>query len=130
MRFYKFSVQEIIDPLRPNLDLDIDPKLGWALRNLHQFPIDINKADYRMILRVPGIGVGSAIKIVKARKFRQLGWDELKRFGIAVSRAKHFIVCSMMDQMPRDIDPMALRSKILGQSKYAKTITTQHSLFA
>jgi predicted DNA-binding helix-hairpin-helix protein len=83
-----------------------------------------------MILRVPGIGVSSAIKIVKARKFRKLGWKELKRFGIAVSRAKYFIVCNMMDEMPRDIDPMALRLKILGQSKYAKTITTQQSLFA
>jgi putative DNA modification/repair radical SAM protein len=130
MRFYKFSVQEIIDPRRPNLELDIDPKLAWALRNLHEFPIDINKADYRMILRVPGIGVGSAVKIVKARKFRKLGWEELKRFGIAVSRAKHFIVCNRMDQMPRDVDAMALRMKILGRSKYAKTITTQQSLFA
>lgn len=130
MRFYKFSIQEIIDPQRPFLELDIDPKLAWALRNLHCFPIDVNKADYQMILRVPGIGVGSALKIVKARKFRKLGWDELKRFGIAVSRAKHFVICSMMDQMPRDIDPMALRLKILGQSKYATTITTQQSLFA
>ena len=130
MRFYQFSLNEIIDPSRPHLELDIDPKLAWALRNLHEFPIDVNKADYRMILRVPGIGVGSAIKIVKARKFRKLGWEELKRFGIAMSRAKHFIICNKMEQMPRDIDAMALRMKILGQSKYAKTITTQQSLFA
>lgn len=129
MRFYKFSIHEIIDPRRPNLDLDVDPKLAWALRNLHQFPVDINTADYEMILRVPGIGVASAIKIVKARKFRKLGWQELKRFGIAVSRAKYFIVCHMMEQQPRDIDPIALRQKVLGQSKYNKTITTQHSLF-
>lgn len=130
MRFYKFSIHEIIDPSRPNLELDIDPKLSWALRNLHCFPIDLNTAEYRMILRVPGIGVGSALKIVKARKFRKIGWEELKRFGIAWSRAKHFIVCSRMNQMPRDIDAMALREKILGQSKYAKTITIQQSLFA
>lgn len=129
MRFYKFSIQEIIDPRQPNLDLDIDPKLAWALRNLHCFPIDINTADYLMILRVPGIGVGSAVKIVKARKFRKLGWQELKRFGIVVSRAKYFIVCSSMDNVPRDVDPLILRSKLLGQSKYATTITTQHSLF-
>lgn len=129
MRFYKFSIEEIISPLQPNLPLDIDPKLAWALRNLHCFPIDINKAEYRQILRVPGIGISSAVKIVKARKFRKLGWEELRRFGIAVSRAKHFIVCSMTGQMPRDIDPMVLRSRILGQSKYAKTITPQQSLF-
>jgi putative DNA modification/repair radical SAM protein len=130
MRFYKFSIQEIIDPRQPNLDLDIDPKLSWALRNLHCFPIDINKADYRMILRVPGIGVSSAVKIVKARKFRNLGWDELKRFGIALSRAKHFIIYSMMEHMPRDVDATALRQKILGQSKYAQTNTPQLPLFA
>jgi predicted DNA-binding helix-hairpin-helix protein len=129
MRFYQFSIDEIINPLQPNLELDIDPKLAWALRNLHCFPIDINKAEYRLILRVPGIGIASAVKIVKARKFRQLGWDELRRFGIAVSRAKHFIVCSINGKMPRDIDPIVLRSRILGQSKYAKTITPQQSLF-
>lgn len=129
IRFYQFSLQEIIEPQRPNLDLDIDPKLAWALRNLRAFPIDINTADYHMILRVPGIGVGSAVKIVKARKFRKLGWEELKRFGIAMSRAKHFILYNRMDQLPRDIDPLALRTKILGQSKYADTITAQQSLF-
>lgn len=130
MRFYKFSFQEIIDPLRPNLDLDIDPKLAWALRNLHCFPLDINKADYRMILRIPGIGVSSALKIVKSRKFRKLGWEELKRFGVVLSRAKHFIVCKRMDEMPRDIDPTILRLKIIGQSKYRNTITFQQSLFS
>ena len=129
MRFYKFSLREIIDPQRPNLDLDVDPKLAWALRNLHCFPIDINKADYQLILRVPGIGVGSAIKIVKARKFRKLGWDELKRFGIALGRARHFIFCNRMEEMPRDIEASKLRLKILGQSKYSKSITSQQGLF-
>ena len=122
-------IHEIIDPHHPNLDLDVDPKLAWALRNLHQFPVDINKADYEMILRVPGIGVGSAIKIVKSRKFRALGFEELKRFGIAMSRAKHFIVFNGMGKKPRDIDPLVLRQKVLGQSKYANTITIQQSLF-
>lgn len=113
---------------RPNLD--VDPKLPWALRNLQHFPIDINKADYHIILRVPDIGIGSAIKIVTARKFRNLGWEGLRRFGIAMSRAKHFMICSTMDQMPGDIDPMVLRRKIPGQRKYPNTIRTQQSLFA
>jgi putative DNA modification/repair radical SAM protein len=129
MRFYQFNVKEIVDPFRPNLELDIDPKLAWALRNLHAFPVDVNTADYHMILRVPGIGVGSAVKIVKARKFRKIGWEELKRFGIAVSRAKYFIVCNGMERMPRDIDAMALRFQILGKGKYASSITSQQSLF-
>lgn len=130
MRFYHFSVSELVDASRPQLELDIDPKLAWALRNLHVFPVDINTADYRMILRVPGIGISSALKIVQARKFRKLGWDELRRFGIALNKAKHFILYHMISKMPGDIDAMALRLKILGQSKYAKTITVQQSLFA
>jgi putative DNA modification/repair radical SAM protein len=129
LRFYKFSIQELIEPGRPHLDLDIDPKLSWALRNPQCFPVDVNHASYQMILRVPGIGVGSAIKIVKARKFKKLGWEELKRFGMALSRASHFIVYNGMERMPRDIDPAALRERVLGQSKYGKTITTQQSLF-
>jgi putative DNA modification/repair radical SAM protein len=129
-RFYQFSVDELIDPARPNLDLDMDPKLAWALRNLDQFPIDINKADYHLILRVPGIGVSSALKIVKARKFRKLRWDELKRFGIAINRAKHFVFCHGTNEMPRDLQPQALREKILGQHKYVKPIAPQLQLFA
>ena len=71
--------------------MDIDPKLSWALRNLHIFPVDINKADLAMIMRIPGIGVTSAKKIVAARKFSRLNLDHLKKFGIAVNRARHFI---------------------------------------
>lgn len=128
MRFYKFSLQEIIDPKHPHLDLDIDPKLSWALRNLHQFPIDINKADYEMIMRVPGIGVGSALKIVNARRFRKLGFEELKRIGIAYNRAKHFIICKGTTS-PHVLREDVLRNQLLKQSKYASTITTQLPLF-
>ena len=128
MRFYKFSLREIVDPAHPQLDLDIDPKLSWALRNLHQFPIDINRADYEMILRVPGIGVQSALRIVQGRRYSKLGWDQLKQMGIAVSRAKHFIVCNSKDH-PRDVNETALRQQILRQSKYAATLTPQLSIF-
>src|SRR5690606_36880020 len=78
MRFYGFNVRELLNPATPHLDLDIDPKLGWALRNLDKFPIDINKADLQLILRVPGIGVPSAQKIVSARIYQRLNWDHLK----------------------------------------------------
>jgi putative DNA modification/repair radical SAM protein len=128
MRFYKFSLREIVDPAHPQLDLDIDPKLSWALRNLHQFPIDINRADYEMILRVPGIGVQSALRIVQGRRYSKLGWDQLKHMGIAISRAKHFIVCTSREH-PRDINEVALRQQILRQSKYATTLTPQLSIF-
>ncbi|HRX13127.1 MAG TPA: putative DNA modification/repair radical SAM protein, partial [Draconibacterium sp.] len=72
MRFYKYKAEEILSEDQPFLDLDIDPKLGFALRNMHQFPVDINRADYEMILRVPGIGVQSAQKIILARRHRKL----------------------------------------------------------
>jgi len=94
LRFYNFSLNEILNPAFTQLDLDIDPKLGWALRNLHLFPVDINKADYHNIIRVPGIGRGSAMKIVSARKYGSLREYQLKKMGIAYNRAKHFITCA------------------------------------
>lgn len=94
LRFYNFSLNEILNPAFTQLDLDIDPKLGWALRNLHLFPVDINTADYQTIIRVPGIGRGSAMKIVSARKYGRLREYQLKKMGIAYNRAKHFITCA------------------------------------
>ncbi|RYF99701.1 MAG: putative DNA modification/repair radical SAM protein, partial [Chitinophagaceae bacterium] len=85
LRFYGFKVQEIVNDQHPNLDLEIDPKLGWALRNLESFPIDINRADLQLILRVPGVGLQSAQKIVQARKFQRLNWEHLKSIGIALN---------------------------------------------
>lgn len=78
MRFYGFEVNEIVNEKHPNLDLDVDPKLSWALRHPEQFPVDLNRADYQMILRVPGIGVKSAKKIVQARRFGKIHIDLLK----------------------------------------------------
>ena len=72
IRLYGFNVNEIVGFDQPNLDLDIDPKLGWALRNMHQFPVDVNTADLELIKRIPGIGFLSARKIVAARKFKKL----------------------------------------------------------
>jgi len=130
LRFYKFSLHEIIDPLHPHLDLDIDPKIAWALRNLDQFPIDINKGDYEMIIRIPGIGIGSAQKIVRARRFRKLGWDDLKRMGIVLSRAKHFLICNRMSFKPNDVSVEILRDKLLAQSKFATALSPQLTLFS
>lgn len=76
--FYGFEVNEIVNEKHPNLDLDVDPKLSWALRHPEQFPVDLNRADYQMILRVPGIGVKSAKKIVQARRFGKIHIDLLK----------------------------------------------------
>ncbi|WCT10098.1 putative DNA modification/repair radical SAM protein [Mucilaginibacter jinjuensis] len=131
MRFYHFKVNEIVNHDNPLLDLDIDPKLSWAIRNLHEFPVDINKADLRMILRVPGIGVQSAQKIVAARAFRKLNWDQLKRLGIAINRARYFITCNSPQYERRDLTGTAIKQYILAesQSKYIKNSTVQLNLF-
>ena len=94
MRFYQFRVEEIVDEAHPDLDLEVDPKLAWALRHPEQFPVDINRADYEMILRVPGIGVKSARLIVCSRRFGRLTGFDLKKMGCVMKRAQYFITCS------------------------------------
>jgi len=93
LRFYRFSVDEIVSAENPNLDLEIDPKLGYALRHPEKFPVDINTADYEMILRVPGIGVKSAQKIVSSRMHQRLHLDHLQKIGVILKRARYFIQC-------------------------------------
>ena len=93
LRFYQFKVDEIVNDDFPNLDLDVDPKLGWALRHPEQFPVDINRADYEMLLRVPGIGVKSAKLIVSSRRFARIGVEQLKKMGVVMKKAQYFITC-------------------------------------
>lgn len=131
MRFYGFNVNELLNDANPHLDIDIDPKLSWALRNLHFFPIDINVANYKMILRVPGIGVGSAKKILQARKFGKLRIDQLKKIGVSYNRARHFIKCADTPYQMKDYQSTQIKSFILAesQSKYLKHDTNQLILF-
>ena len=130
MRFYEFSADEIVDDQHPNLDLDIDPKLSWALRHPEAFPVDINRADYKIILRVPGIGVRSAKKIVQARRFGQIHIDQLKRMGVAYNRAQHFIRCTDTPKFKKDQQSHQIRQQILqsGQSKYQQQLSPQLGL--
>lgn len=93
LRFYGFNSDELLDENNPNFDELLDPKSDWALRNLDRFPVEVNKADYYMLLRVPGIGVKSAQRILQARKVSALDFDDLKKLGIVLKRAKYFITC-------------------------------------
>jgi putative DNA modification/repair radical SAM protein len=131
MRFYGFKVDEIVTADEPLLDMDIDPKLSWALRNLQLFPIDINKADAWMIMRIPGVGLKSANKIVEARKFCHLTLEHLKKFGIALNRAKHFIYCYADNFIRKDLLPGQLKEQILrtSVSKYHPNFSPQLKLF-
>ncbi|MBR6130817.1 MAG: putative DNA modification/repair radical SAM protein [Bacteroidales bacterium] len=93
LRFYHFKVEEIVDDLHPNLDLEVDPKLAWALRHPEAFPVDINTADYEMLLRVPGLGTKSAWLIVNSRRYNRLTTFDLKKMGVVMKKAKYFITC-------------------------------------
>jgi putative DNA modification/repair radical SAM protein len=93
MRFYRFSADELTDKNSPYLDLEIDPKLGWALRHPEYFPVDVNTAEYQALLRVPGIGVRSAGLIIASRRYGKLTSEQLKKMGVVLKRAAYFIVC-------------------------------------
>lgn len=93
MRFYQFRADELVDSRHANLDLEVDPKLAWALRHPEVFPVDINHDDYERILRVPGIGVKSAMLIVNSRRFNRLTSEHLKKMGVVMKKAKYFITC-------------------------------------
>ncbi|KAF2514257.1 putative DNA modification/repair radical SAM protein [Flavobacterium foetidum] len=131
IRFYGFNVNEIVGFDQPNLDLDIDPKLGWALRNLDQFPVDINTADLELIKRIPGIGFLSAKKIVAARQFKKLQPYDLQKLGIAYSRAKYFLAFASPFRLQQDFTSIQIKNHILNlqKSKYKNDFSNQLVLF-
>ena len=134
LRFYHFNVNEIVDEIHTNLDLDVDPKLAWALRHPEQFPVDINKDDYERILRVPGIGVKSALQIVNSRRFNRITSYHLKKMGVVMKKAKYFITCGELTNMfsgptigINEIHPESLRPLLLSD-KQKKEINDRKQL--
>ncbi len=93
LRFYGFKADELLDSSHADFDTELDPKSDWALRNLHLFPVEINRVDYEMLLRIPGIGVKSALRIAVARRICPLSYDSLKKMGVVLKRARYFITC-------------------------------------
>lgn len=106
LRYYHFQVDEILTEEEPNFNVMFDPKCNWALKHLEYFPIEVNRADYRVLLRVPGIGYKSAQRIVRARRFGTLDFYDLKKIGVVLKRALYFITCNgkMMYQTKMDED--------------------------
>lgn len=94
LRFYGFTAEDLLNKKHPNFNEQLDPKCDWALRNLDQFPIEINKADYYTLLKVPGIGVVSAKRIIMARRTFSLNFENLKKLGVVLKRARYFITCN------------------------------------
>ncbi|HOP73951.1 MAG TPA: putative DNA modification/repair radical SAM protein [Bacillota bacterium] len=119
LRFYKFRADEIVNSDHPFLDTELDPKTSWALRNFHHFPMDINRVDYEHLLRIPGVGLQSAQRIVAARRFSALKLTDLPKFGVVLKRARYFITCNGQYLEKTDND-IYIRQKLLAES------TTHH----
>jgi putative DNA modification/repair radical SAM protein len=113
LRFYGFRVEEILDEKNPNLSTELDPKAGWALRNLHLFPVEINTADRQVLLRVPGLGIRTVEKILSARRRRKLSDEDLKKMRISLKRAKYFLTVRGRYQGGR-FDEASIRAGLLG----------------
>jgi predicted DNA-binding helix-hairpin-helix protein len=94
LRFYGFKSEELLNETHQNFNNLLDPKCDWALRNLDKFPIEINSADYFTLLKIPGIGVISAKRIIQARRTFNLNYDNLKKLGVVLKRARYFILCN------------------------------------
>ena len=106
MRFYEFRPEEIANAEHPDLDLELDPKLAWAIRNPQSFPVDLNRDDYRLILRVPGIGVKSARLIVMSRRRGRIRTEHLAKMGVVMKRAVYFITCDSLDGQAATINEL------------------------
>ena len=117
LRFYQFQVDEIVNDAYPDLDLDIDPKLSWALRHPELFPVDINKADYETLLRIPGIGVKSAKIIVISRRYGNLTAEQLKKIGVVMKKARYFITCRELPMRTiHEVSPTTVRQLLSRKS--------------
>lgn len=117
MRFYHFQVDELLSESQPNFNVFLDPKCDWAMRHLDQFPVEIMKADYQTLLRVPGIGVNSARRIVRARRTAVLEYPDLKKMGVVLKRAIYFITCNGRLMYPMQLSEEYILSNLLASSK-------------
>lgn len=113
LRFYGFQASELLDDENPNLDPDLDPKVTWALRHLDQFPIEVNKAPMEWLLRIPGVGVLSAQRIVRQRKCATVRYEDLKKMGVVLKRAKHFLTCCGRFYGEKKFMPDVIKNQIL-----------------
>lgn len=110
LRFYGFDVQEIVPSSHPDLRLEIDPKLSWALRHPDAFPVDVNTADREALLRVPGIGVRNAKRILSSRRHRRIRYEDLVRLSVRTKTARYFIITA--DYRPRELNPMRAEAEL------------------
>ena len=131
LRYYHFRAEEILDESQPDLDPRMDPKCCWALRHLEFFPVEVNRADYEALLRVPGLGVRSAQRILTARRVGPLSFEGLKRLGVVLKRAQYFLTCSgkMMQGLRVNEDGLLRHLISLEAPALAEPMPEQLSLF-
>lgn len=127
LRFYHFQASEILTADNPNFDTELDPKCTWALRHQGLFPVEINRASYEMILRVPGIGVRSAMRIMRMRRYGGLSFSDLTRLGIVMKRARYFMTVNGRYYGERGLDEENLRDRLI--SKRAVKQVREMNLF-
>ncbi|MBU3158560.1 putative DNA modification/repair radical SAM protein [Clostridium frigoris] len=118
LRHYGFKANELLDDLNPNFDTDLDPKAFWALNNLNKFPVEVNNASYETLLRVPGLGVKSALRIVRARRLCNLSYDNLKKLGVVLKRARFFITCSGKFYGDKSMERVILKNHLLDPESF------------
>ena len=128
LRFYGFSAEEILPADAPNLEYDLDPKVVWALRNLSFFPVEVNKATEEELLRIPGIGTTSALRIMRQRKVASVTFDDLKKIGVVLKRAKYFLTCSGKYYGNIPFEPEPLRKALGGGEKPQISLFESHEL--
>lgn len=114
MRFYQFKAEEIITEDTPFLNVQIDPKCNWALNHLEFFPVEVQTADYHTLLRIPGVGVKSARRILAARRLGSLDYPALKKFGVVLKRAMYFITCGGKTMIPLKLNERFILTNLLG----------------
>ncbi len=120
LRFYRFSVNELFENGPSELDSDFDPKVMWALRHPEAFPVDVNRADLEMLLRVPGLGLVSARRIVRNRRVSTLRFEDLAKLGVVMKRARYFLVAPGSEHSCLGLDPVTIRRRLLDKSSASK----------
>ena len=129
MRYYGFRASELLSEKHPNFNVFLDPKCDWALQNLGEFPVEINRAPYETLLRVPGIGVKSAMRIVATRKQVALRFEDLKKMGVVLKRAVYFITCSGRMMYPVQIHEDAIAAQLISEEKRKQWQLSQSGLY-
>ncbi|MEI3219730.1 MAG: putative DNA modification/repair radical SAM protein [Lachnoclostridium sp.] len=118
LRYYHFEAKELLSEDNPNFNVLLDPKCNWALKHLEEFPVEVNKASYEMLLRVPGLGYKSAMRIVKARRIGILDFPDLKKMGVVLKRAMYFLTCNGKMMYPTKLDEDYITRNLLNTKEH------------